>query len=478
MTAERAVARRRSPIFSTRRSTRAHSRLPECLERCSAGEHRRHRAHRDRCRLLVGDGPGSHRRPGRSSSSSTMGCSGAASQPITGHRHERLWALVTNDVAVYSAHLPLDVHPRLGNNALLARRLGLTPSGGFARYQAIDVGLSGSDEMLTRTLATRAGALASEFAGTLVVTPFDPARSHATLGHLHRVGRGLRDALREAASRGLDTLIVGEGPHHTAVEARELGIVVLYAGHYATETLGVRALGDEARRSISGSRRLHRRTERSVTETARSPSASRWRSPPSSKRFGADTGVARRLVRVRPGTVHALLGENGAGKTTLMRIALRTRRAGLGRPSPPAIPLGGFCRPRRRSPLVLGMVHQHFTNVPAMTVAENVALGTLARIAQSAPRRRCSRSGDAPASRSTRRARAESLPVGAPATPRDRQGARARRDDASFSTSRPRFLRPRKPRSCSPGFENSRIEAAASFSSRTSSAKRWRSPTT
>jgi putative NIF3 family GTP cyclohydrolase 1 type 2 len=50
--------------------------------------------------------------------------------------------------------------------------------------------------------------------------------------------------LREAAAKGLDTLVVGEGPHHTAVEARELGIVVLYAGHYATETLGVRAAGD------------------------------------------------------------------------------------------------------------------------------------------------------------------------------------------------------------------------------------------
>jgi putative NIF3 family GTP cyclohydrolase 1 type 2 len=44
--------------------------------------------------------------------------------------------------------------------------------------------------------------------------------------------------------RGLDTLIVGEGPHHTSVEARELGIAVLYAGHYATETLGVRAVGE------------------------------------------------------------------------------------------------------------------------------------------------------------------------------------------------------------------------------------------
>src|SRR5262249_39540233 len=70
-------------------------------------------------------------------------------QPITAHRYERLRALMTNDVAVYSAHLPLDVHPRLGNNALLARRLGLTPSAGFVRYQTIDVGVSGSDEMPT-----------------------------------------------------------------------------------------------------------------------------------------------------------------------------------------------------------------------------------------------------------------------------------------------------------------------------------------
>jgi putative NIF3 family GTP cyclohydrolase 1 type 2 len=52
------------------------------------------------------------------------------------------------------------------------------------------------------------------------------------------------ESLREAAAQGIDTLITGEGPHHTAVEAPELGIVVLYAGHYATETLGVTALAE------------------------------------------------------------------------------------------------------------------------------------------------------------------------------------------------------------------------------------------
>src|SRR5436305_1041322 len=97
-------------------------------------------------------------------------------QPITAHRHERLWALLTHDVAVYSAHLPLDIHPELGNNALLARRLGLEPSGGFARFQTIDVGLSGASNVATGVLAERARGLAHEHGGHTVVTPFAPDR--------------------------------------------------------------------------------------------------------------------------------------------------------------------------------------------------------------------------------------------------------------------------------------------------------------
>ncbi|MDB4877320.1 MAG: NGG1p interacting factor 3 protein [Gemmatimonadetes bacterium] len=164
-------------------------------------------------------------------------------QPITEHRHQRLWTLVTHDVAVYSAHLPLDVHPELGNNALLAKRLGLQPSGGFAKYQSIDVGLSGESNVPTRLLADAAHALASEHRGSFVATPFDDNRLTRRWGICTGSGAD-SSSLREAAQRGLDTLIVGEGPHHTAVEARELGIVILYAGHYATETLGVRALGE------------------------------------------------------------------------------------------------------------------------------------------------------------------------------------------------------------------------------------------
>lgn len=164
-------------------------------------------------------------------------------QPIIGVQRQRLHLLLSNDIAVYSSHLPLDIHPTLGNNALLARRLGLEPSAGFARYQKIEVGLSGVSEIPTSLLASRARELAAEYHGTLVATPFESDRMTQRWGICTGAGAD-SSTLREAVERGLDTLIVGEGPHHTAVEARELGMVVLYAGHYATETLGVRALGE------------------------------------------------------------------------------------------------------------------------------------------------------------------------------------------------------------------------------------------
>ena len=99
------------------------------------------------------------------------------------------------------------------------------------------------------------------------------------------------------------------------------------------------------------------------------------------KRFGDAVALDGASIRVRPGSVHALLGENGAGKSTLMRVAF-----GLVRPD------GGTVRvddtPRRLTSSAeaiaagLGMVHQHFSLVPAMTVAENVALGGRGRFDQ------------------------------------------------------------------------------------------------
>jgi len=164
-------------------------------------------------------------------------------QPMTGVLYERLRDLIVNDIAVYSSHLPLDVHPDVGNNALLARRLGLQPSSGFARYKAIEVGLSGVDDVSTSTLVARVREVAEEAEGHVIATPFSEDRKTRRWAICTGAGAD-SETVREAAERSIDTMIVGEGPHHTAVQARDLGLVIIYAGHYATETFGIRALGE------------------------------------------------------------------------------------------------------------------------------------------------------------------------------------------------------------------------------------------
>lgn len=170
-------------------------------------------------------------------------------QPLRGRTYERVRRLLAHDVAVYSSHLPLDLHPSLGNNALFARALGLEPSGGFARFQSIAVGVMGDADIETQRLVDTARGIAGREGGSLVTVGIEPGRRTRRWALCTGAGAS-SDTLREAAASGVDTLIVGEGPHHTGVEAQELGIAVLYAGHYATETFGVRALGMEIERAF------------------------------------------------------------------------------------------------------------------------------------------------------------------------------------------------------------------------------------
>jgi dinuclear metal center YbgI/SA1388 family protein len=164
-------------------------------------------------------------------------------QPITGRFHRRLHALLTHDTAVYASHLPLDRHPTLGNNVLLARRLDLVPSGEFAHFENVPIGVRGSADIPTADLAARAAVFAREHGGEARVSAFPSGRWTRAWGVCTGAGADA-DTLDEAARLGLDTLIVGEGPHWTAVDAPERGLVIIYAGHYATETLGVRALAE------------------------------------------------------------------------------------------------------------------------------------------------------------------------------------------------------------------------------------------
>lgn len=166
-------------------------------------------------------------------------------QPIVGRFRRRLQPLLRENISLYSVHLPLDVHPEVGNNARLARLLGLTLGERFGDYQGVPIGLVCDTEM---PLSELVSLLEKELNTQAKVFPFgkDPVRR---AGILTGAGGNTR-TLTEAHRLGIDTLITGEGAHHTYLDAEELGINLVYAGHYATETLGVRALGEHLQRQF------------------------------------------------------------------------------------------------------------------------------------------------------------------------------------------------------------------------------------
>lgn len=162
-------------------------------------------------------------------------------QPLTGAHLARVRLLLEHDVALYSAHLPLDAHETLGNSVLLAHALGLAPAGGFARHQTIFCGVQGASDMATSDLVSACERFASRHGGRAIASALPTGRR--TLHWAVVSGAGVNvDTLREAVDLGVDTIITGEGPHWSAVEAEEKGLVIVYAGHYATESLGVQAL--------------------------------------------------------------------------------------------------------------------------------------------------------------------------------------------------------------------------------------------
>ncbi|MEO8635089.1 MAG: Nif3-like dinuclear metal center hexameric protein [Gemmatimonadales bacterium] len=161
--------------------------------------------------------------------------------PVTGRRYRRLRALLAQDAALYSAHIPLDVHPEVGNNQVLARRLGLNDLAPFGHHKGIQIGIAGT---APPTIRTR-DALVAALAGTLGVTAAAIKVIAGGPEQLNRIGvitGGAGSAILQARDAGCDTFITGEGAAHTYFDAMEGGITVLYAGHYATETVGVQAL--------------------------------------------------------------------------------------------------------------------------------------------------------------------------------------------------------------------------------------------
>jgi len=165
-------------------------------------------------------------------------------KPLVGPAYRRVAALVTRNIALYAAHLPLDRHPDVGNNACLARMLGVAVRGAFGSYHGAPIGVWGELDVSRDDLA---GTLATALGATPRLLPFGPAQVRR-VGIVTGAGGSL---IPQAAAAGLDTFITGEGPHWTFFDAEELRVNVFYAGHYATETVGVKALAEHVSRKYS-----------------------------------------------------------------------------------------------------------------------------------------------------------------------------------------------------------------------------------
>ena len=155
--------------------------------------------------------------------------------PWRGKKYELIRRLIENDIAVYSSHLPLDAHPKLGNNAQLCAALGLKRLRPFFESHGQNIGFQSNEAILRDELASR---LARATGRRPLVIPGGPK----VCRRIGVVTGGAGGDLEMAADEGVDTFITGEGPHWTYALAEELGINVLYGGHYATETFGVKAL--------------------------------------------------------------------------------------------------------------------------------------------------------------------------------------------------------------------------------------------
>ena len=164
---------------------------------------------------------------------------GESAGPVTEQLKARLKLLFDNDMSLAAYHLPLDAHPEVGNNALICAGLGLERETAFGEAKGAPIGWVGTaaDPLSIDELVQRSTAL---FGSPPLVFDSGPAE-------IRRVGivsGGGSSILDEAIARGLDAYVTGEPTEHVMADAREAGIHFLACGHYASETFGIRRLGE------------------------------------------------------------------------------------------------------------------------------------------------------------------------------------------------------------------------------------------
>lgn len=171
-------------------------------------------------------------------------------QPVTGAFYRKLKIAMDAGLAIYSSHLPLDIHPKLGNNILLARAIGLKSPEPFFDQKGISIGLRGSWAGTRQDLAE---TLQAALGGPVHLCPAGPE----AISKIGIITGGAGGEVVKVAAFGVDSFITGEGPHWSYPLAEELGINVFYGGHYATETSGVKAIAERIAKLFAIPWRFH-----------------------------------------------------------------------------------------------------------------------------------------------------------------------------------------------------------------------------
>lgn len=165
-------------------------------------------------------------------------------QPVTRAYYRKLKTAMDAGLAIYSSHLPLDLHPVFGNNVLLAQSVGLHEMEPFFEQKGQYLGVMGK---WSGTLAELVNATENAVGGKVHVCP----AGSQNVSKVGIVTGGAGSEVAKVAAEGVDVFITGEGPHWSYSLAEEIGINLIYAGHYATETFGVRAIASEVARKFA-----------------------------------------------------------------------------------------------------------------------------------------------------------------------------------------------------------------------------------
>ncbi len=158
-------------------------------------------------------------------------------QPVTGAFYRKLKIAMEADLAIYSSHLPLDVHPEWGNNILLARAIGLDSPVPFLEQKGMAMGLRGK---WSGSRGELADSLRNILGGAVHVCP----GGAETILEVGVITGGAGSEVIKVAAAGVDAFVTGEGPHWSYPLAEESGLNVFYGGHYATETFGVKKVAE------------------------------------------------------------------------------------------------------------------------------------------------------------------------------------------------------------------------------------------